>query len=115
MIYEIFKNNDLKLFIKLLFANNRLQFNVTYSLLTKVRKDSKYFTIGPAQLKIVFKDYNDPFLIEMYDTIIDRLALLFEEYPSELEYTCDALLLEFHLVKPKKAHIANLQEGETNP
>lgn len=75
-------NNDLKQFTKLLFANNRLQFNVVYSLLIKVRKDTKYFTIGPAQLRIVFKDYNDPFLIVMYDTIIDRLAILFDEYPT---------------------------------
>ena len=68
-------------------------------MLTKVRKENKFFTIGNKQLGVCFSSLNDLFIEEIFETIIDRLENLFEEYPKELEYSCDSVLLEFHPVK----------------
>jgi len=80
MAYEVFFNKDFDKFIRILLGDNRIEYEVNYALLTKVRKDNKFYTIGTKQLSVIFKDINDPFLVNMFDTIIDRLAILFEEY-----------------------------------
>lgn len=115
MAYEVFFNKDFDKFIKILLGDNRIEYEVNYALLTKVRKDNKFYTIGTKQLSVIFKDINDPFLVNMFDTIIDRLAILFEEYPTELEYGCDAILLEFFVIGKRdisKIKISNLTEAK---
>lgn len=105
-------DRDFESFLSHLFSDNRILFEYTYALLVKVRKGNKFYTIGDRQIGVLFVDIHDPFLLEVFDTIIDRLAILFEEYPTELEYTCDALLLEFHPVRPEKIKISNLKDAK---
>ena len=81
-----------------LFSDNKIKFNYDYALLTKIRKGNKFYTIGNKQLGVKFMSIDDVYIKETYETIIDRLEVLFEEYPQELEYTCDSVLLEFHEV-----------------
>lgn len=111
---NIFLERDFDKFISLLFCDNRILFHYYYALLVKVRKGNKFYTIGDKQLSIIFVDIKDPLLLEIFNTIIDRLEILFEEYPTELEYTCDALLLEFHPAHEvdKRFKISNLSEAK---
>ena len=106
--YETFVENDLNSFKNKIFSDNKVKFNYDYALFTKFRKDNKFFTIGNIQLGVCFSSLEDDFIKETFETILDRLESLFEEYPSELEYSCDSVLLEFHPVKEVGGKISKI-------
>ena len=109
--YGIFVNNDLQTFKKELFYSGKLKQGCYYSVLIKVRKGDVYLMVGNKQEKFMFNFFKGDSLEELFNFIQDRLIMLFEEYPKELDYSCDSILLDFWSIKvDNNIKISNLDE-----
>jgi hypothetical protein len=111
--YNLFVNNDFENFKKELFYSGKLKAGELYSVLFKIRKGDIYLMMGKKQEKVMFNSINDESFVELFEGILDRFEEMFAEYPKELGYTCDTLLLEFWPVNVKDdIKITNLKEAK---
>ena len=93
--YSLFVNDDLVGFKKALFYSGRLNVGVYYSVLFKIRKGDIYLMMGNKQEGVMFNSFDDEYFEELFELIQDKLGDLFNEYPKELDYSCDTILLDF--------------------
>ena len=111
--YNLFVNNDFENFKKELFYSGKLKAGELYSVLFKIRKGDLYLMMGKKQEKVKFNSINDESFEVFFEEILDRFESMFAEYPKELGYTCDTLLLEFWPVNVKdNIKITNLKEAK---
>jgi hypothetical protein len=94
----------------MLFYSGKLKSNTYYSTLIKVRKGDLYYTADKRQHGFIFKDYNDKSFERFFELVLQLLQNLFEEYENELDYSCDAVLLDFHPVN----RLNNLKQGASS-
>lgn len=110
------EEKNIEQFKRSLFYSGKLKYNTNYSVLIKVRKGDIYYTAGERQHSFIFKDSNDKSFDRYLELIYQLIQKLFEEYDSELDYSCDAVLLNFDhinlLNEFKKKKITNLQNIE---
>ena len=99
MEYEIFLNEDLNLFSQRVFNSFKIEKNREYNILLKVQKGDVYLMIADKQQHFKYNSINDIQFEILFNNIIDFIYYTFSEYPKELEYTFDDLLLEFWEVK----------------
>jgi len=107
--FDVFFNDDIEKFIQEIFFSNKVYKNVDYSLIFKIRKDDLFLSIGNKQKHFSFESKNDVEFIKLFNLIRDRLYKVFEDYKVELDYSIDAVLVEFWEVKiDDKIKISNL-------
>lgn len=95
MEYEIFLNEDLNLFSQRVFNSFKIEKNREYNILLKVKKGDVYLMIADKQQHFKYNSITDIQFEILFNNIIDFIYYTFSEYPKELEYTFDDLLLEF--------------------
>ena len=105
MNYDIFHNCDKDQFKKQLFDAGKLKFNTHYGVLVKVRRDDIFITATTRQFCMSLEGFDDIKIDMFFEQINDSIERLFDEYQSELDYTCDAVLLDFLPVTPNENFI----------
>jgi len=108
--YEVFINEDLNTFSKRIFYSFKVEKNRKYNLLFKLKKGDIYLMIADKQHHFKFNSENDIQFKILFNKILDYINIIFEEYPNELEYSFDNLLLEFWPVEiDENLKISNLE------
>lgn len=111
--FSIFNFEDFDSFKNELFYSGKLIPGVSYSILIKLKKGDIYYMIADKQKSFSFNQIDDDSFRELFTFSIDRLCKIFDEYESELDYSCDSVLFDFWPVVIKdNIKISNLDQAK---
>jgi len=96
---EVFVNEDLDTFSKRIIHSLKIEKNREYSILLKIKKGDIYLMIADKQQHFKYDSITDLCFEKLFNNIIDFIYNAFQEYPKELEYSFENLLLEFFEVE----------------
>lgn len=112
---EIFIYGNEKKFAESIYYSGKIQKKIVYNILLKMKKGDIYYMIADKQKNFQYSSLNDIQFKKLFVDITDFINATLEEYPKELEYEFDNILLDFWpLTINENLKVPNLDRLDTD-